>query len=54
MSRATTKTDLIIAANEQFDKLWKLMETMSDKLQTATTTQNHFCRNRIIGKPIPQ
>jgi hypothetical protein len=29
MSRATTKTDLIIAANGQFDKLWKLLESMS-------------------------
>jgi len=36
MSRATTKTDLIIAANEQFDKLWKLIDTMSDGQQNAT------------------
>ena len=36
MSRATTKTDLIIAANEQFDKLWKLIDTMSDEQQNAT------------------
>jgi len=36
MSRATTKTDLIIAANEQFDKLWKLIDTMSEKQQNAT------------------
>ena len=35
MSRATTKTDLIIAANEQFDKLWKLIDTMSDEQQNA-------------------
>jgi len=36
MSRATTKTDLVIAANEQFDKLWKLIEPMSDEQQNAT------------------
>jgi hypothetical protein len=35
MSRATTKTDLVIAANEQFDKLWKLIDTMSDEQQNA-------------------
>jgi hypothetical protein len=35
MARATTKTDLIIAANEQFDKLWKLIDTMSDEQQNA-------------------
>ena len=36
MSRPTTKTDLVIAANEQFDKLWKLIEPMSDEQQNAT------------------
>ncbi|MDR2937958.1 MAG: ClbS/DfsB family four-helix bundle protein [Prevotellaceae bacterium] len=36
MSRATTKTDLIIAANGQFDKLQKLINSMSDALQNAT------------------
>ena len=36
MSRATTKADLIIAANEQFDKLCKLIDTMSDEQQNAT------------------
>ena len=35
MARATTKTDLVIAANEQFDKLWKLIDSMSDEQQTA-------------------
>lgn len=35
MARATTKPDLIIAANEQYDKLWKLIDTMSDKQQNA-------------------
>jgi hypothetical protein len=36
MSRATTKTDLVIAANEQFDKLWKFIDCMSDEQQNAT------------------
>lgn len=36
MSRATTKADLIIAANEQFEKLCKLVDTMSDEQQNAT------------------
>jgi hypothetical protein len=35
MSRPTTKTDLIIAANEQFDKLWKLIDSMTDAQQNA-------------------
>jgi len=35
MSRATTKTDLVIAANAQFDKLWKLIDAMSDEQQNA-------------------
>jgi hypothetical protein len=35
MSRATTKTDLIISANAQFDKLWKLINLMSDEQQNA-------------------
>ncbi len=35
MSRPTTKNDLIIAANEQFDKLCRLIETMSEKQQNA-------------------
>lgn len=29
MARATTKTDLVMAANEQFEKLWKIVETMN-------------------------
>lgn len=35
MSRATTKTDLVNAANEQFDKLYKLIDSMSDEQQNA-------------------
>jgi len=36
MSRATTKPDLVVSANEQFDKLWKLIDAMSDELQNAS------------------
>ncbi|MDR2146947.1 MAG: ClbS/DfsB family four-helix bundle protein [Tannerella sp.] len=36
MPRATTKKDLQTAANEQFDKLWKLIDSMSDEQQNAT------------------
>jgi hypothetical protein len=36
MSRATTKTDLTIAANGQFDKLQQLIGTMSEEQQNAT------------------
>jgi hypothetical protein len=39
MSRATTKSDLIISANEQFDRLWKLIDTMSDEQQSATFSE---------------
>lgn len=39
MARATTKTDLTIAANEQFEKMWKLIETMSEEQQKATFSE---------------
>ena len=35
MPRPTTKQDLIFAANEQFEKLWNLIETMSEKEKSA-------------------
>jgi hypothetical protein len=35
MPRPTTKTDLTIAANGQFDKLWKLINSMSGEVQNA-------------------
>ncbi|MDR2882464.1 MAG: ClbS/DfsB family four-helix bundle protein, partial [Alistipes sp.] len=35
MSRATTKTDLITAAGEQFGKLWKLIDSMSNEQQNG-------------------
>ena len=36
MARATTKNDLQTAANEQFDKLWKLIDSMTNEKQNAT------------------
>jgi hypothetical protein len=36
MPRATTKMDLAKSANEQFDKMWQLIETMPQHQQTAT------------------
>jgi hypothetical protein len=36
MARPATKTDLIIAANGQFEKLWKLIDSMTEKAQTDT------------------
>jgi hypothetical protein len=35
MSRPTTKADLLEAANEQFEKLWKTIDPMSDEEQNA-------------------
>lgn len=36
MARATTKADLTLAANGQFEKMWKLIETMSEEQQNAS------------------
>ena len=36
MARATTKKDLIKVADEQFVKLWELIETMSEEEQNST------------------
>lgn len=36
MPRASTKYDLITDANDKFNKLWKLINTMSDEEQNAT------------------
>lgn len=38
MSRPTTKEDLIIAANEGYEKLWKLIDSMPEEIQQATFT----------------
>ncbi|MDR3121595.1 MAG: ClbS/DfsB family four-helix bundle protein [Clostridiales bacterium] len=36
MSRPATKPELINAANEQFEKMWKLIDSMTDDEQTRT------------------
>ncbi|MGL4668554.1 MAG: ClbS/DfsB family four-helix bundle protein, partial [Saezia sp.] len=36
MARATTKPDLIKGANEQFDKMWKLIDGMTEDEQNAS------------------
>jgi hypothetical protein len=56
MPRATTKTDLVIAANEQFGKLWKLIDTMSNEQQNATfgcemaaaSKESHWSRDKNV------
>ena len=36
MARPTTKQDLIAAANNQFEKLWKLIDTMPEEKRLGT------------------
>lgn len=36
MARPTNKQDLILAANSQFEKLWKLIDSMPEEKQSAT------------------
>ena len=36
MARATTKADLTASANGQFDKMWKLIDSMSEEQQKET------------------
>lgn len=36
MPRATTKHDLMTSANEQFDKMWKLIDSMSEEEQNQS------------------
>lgn len=36
MGRATTKVDLVSAANQQYDKMWKIIDGMSEAEQNAT------------------
>ncbi len=36
MARATTKVDLLASANVQFEKMWKLIDSMSEEQQMRT------------------
>lgn len=56
MARATTKTDLMTAAQEQFSKLWELIEDMSEIQQEATFSaemaragkESHWVRDKNL------
>jgi hypothetical protein len=56
MSRATTKNELLSAAGEQFDKLWNIIDSMSDEQQNAefgkemaaAGKENHWGRDKNI------
>ena len=45
MPRPTTKEDLIEAANEQFEKLWNLIDGMSEKERIADINPNERDKN---------
>ena len=45
MARPTTKSDLLEAADRQFENLWKLMDTMTDEDQSATFSFEDRDRN---------
>ena len=36
MARATTKIDLLESANGQFEKMWEIIDSMSDEQQVTT------------------
>jgi hypothetical protein len=56
MPRATIKIDLIKSANEQFDKMWMIIESMTPQQQTASFNfdgktlgkEAHWTRDRNI------
>ncbi|MDR0791426.1 MAG: ClbS/DfsB family four-helix bundle protein [Methanomassiliicoccaceae archaeon] len=55
MPKATTKADLVKAANEQFGKLWDMIDPMPDEVQNATfdfsdinKKEAHWGRDRNI------
>lgn len=42
MPRAKTKADLILSANAQFDKMWKLIDRMSEEQQEASFAKEMY------------
>ena len=56
MARATTKADLTASANGQFDKMWKLIDSMSEEQQKAAFAEEmatggketHWSRDRNL------
>ena len=66
MARATTKADLTASANGQFDKMWKLIDSMSEERQKAAFAdematagkETHWSRDRnlrdvLLSRPLP-
>ena len=49
MARATTKGDLITSANGQFDKMWKLIDSMSEERQKAAFADEMATAGKEIG-----
>lgn len=55
MARATTKADLTSSANEQFNKMWKLIDCMTKSQQEAAFAEEmatvgketHWSRDKI-------
>lgn len=45
MARPTTKPDLIVAANSEFEKLWALIDSMPEEKQRATFSFEDRDRN---------
>lgn len=57
MARPTTKADLIVAANENFAKLWKLIDSLPEEAQnaefnfeeaTADKSEAHWSRDKNL------
>ena len=56
MARATTKADLTSSANEQFNKMWKLIDSMTEGQQKAAFSEEmatagketHWSRDRNL------
>jgi len=48
MSRASTKPDLLKSANDQFDKLWKLIDSMTDGQELQTLVHTAFQQRQAI------
>ena len=52
MARATTKCDLIKTGNEQFEKMWALIDGLTDAQQRGTFTfdgkEAHWARDKNI------
>ena len=50
MARATTKADLTASANGQFDKMWKLIDSMSEEQQKAAFAEEMATAGKEQGQ----